>query len=93
MKWASPMSDEFEYDVFPSPRDQPAAVGSRASLTRQLRCYLERFLEYPFAPATEHAEQTLEALAGWGREAFDSIFRVPEGQQLLSYPVAEYCHH
>ena len=40
---------------------------------RELRWYLEDFLDYPFPPETDHAERVQRALRGWGKEAFESL--------------------
>src|SRR5258708_2624437 len=41
---------------------------------RELRWYFEKFLDYPFHPETEHAERVLDALKGWGTQAFNALF-------------------
>src|SRR5262245_48697078 len=55
-------------------------------LVNELRWYLERFLDYPFPPATGRAEQALAALRGWGEEAFAALFGQEPG---ASWPAAE----
>lgn len=41
---------------------------------RELRWYLEQFLDYPFHPETVHAEHVLDALKAWGTQAFNFLF-------------------
>jgi len=41
---------------------------------RQLRWYLENFLDYPFHPDTQKAEHVLNALKAWGTAAFNALF-------------------
>jgi len=55
---------------------EPATVASRpnSNLSRDLRWYLERFLDYPFPPDTEVAEQIQTALENWGAQAFQALF-------------------
>jgi hypothetical protein len=43
-------------------------------LTPELRWYLETFLDYPFPPETDHAEQVQTALQDWGKQAFQTLF-------------------
>ena len=43
-------------------------------LRRELRWYLERFLEYPFPPNTDRADRTLSVLEAWGTHAFSALF-------------------
>ncbi len=38
-----------------------------------LRWYLERFLDYPFHPETDHAKYVLNALKDWGQKIFSSL--------------------
>ena len=38
---------------------------------RELRWYLEQFLDYPFRPETDHAGHVLDALRAWGTQAFN----------------------
>ena len=41
---------------------------------RELGWYLERFLDYPYPPGTDHAERVLDSLSSWGRQAFNALF-------------------
>ena len=45
-----------------------------SNLMRELRWYLEQFLDYPFHPETDHAEHVLDALRAWGTQAFNALF-------------------
>jgi tetratricopeptide (TPR) repeat protein len=51
---------------------------------RELRWYLEGFLDYPFPPETVHAEQVLDALKSWGRDAFNALFDRRDGGEWLA---------
>ena len=48
-----------------------------SDLMRELRWYLEEFLDYPFPPETDRAERVLDALRRWGEQAFDALFGKP----------------
>lgn len=50
------------------------------SFPRELRWYLERFLDYPFSPDTERADRLLAALNAWGQTAFTSLFASGRGR-------------
>ena len=41
-----------------------------SDLRRELRWYLEHFLEYPFPPNTDRADRAVNALEAWGTHAF-----------------------
>jgi tetratricopeptide (TPR) repeat protein len=43
-------------------------------LRRELRWYLERFLDYPFPPNTDRADRAVNALEAWGTHAFKALF-------------------
>jgi tetratricopeptide (TPR) repeat protein len=43
-------------------------------LRRELRWYLEHFLDYPFPPNTDRADRTVSALEAWGTHAFKALF-------------------
>ena len=45
-----------------------------SDLMRELRWYLEQFLDYPFPPETAHAEHVVDALKAWGTLAFNALF-------------------
>ena len=57
----------------PSPFGFPVEGRPDSDLMRELRWYLEDFLDYPFPPETDHAERVQQALRGWGKEAFESL--------------------
>jgi hypothetical protein len=57
----------------PSPVTFPVE-GRKNALLAELRWYLERFLEYPFSPETEHAERILASLRDWGEQTFRALF-------------------
>jgi len=57
-----------------SPYEFPVAGRPESSLMRELRWYLEQFLDYPFHPETDHADMVLDALRAWGAEAFHVLF-------------------
>ena len=44
------------------------------NLRRELRWYLERFLDYPFPPNTDRADRAVGVLEGWGTHAFNALF-------------------
>lgn len=50
------------------------------SFPRELRWYLERFLEYPFSPDTDRADRLLAALHAWGQTAFTALFGSGRGR-------------
>jgi len=57
-----------------SPVGFPVEGRPNSDLMRELRWYLEGFLDYPFSPETEHAERVQEALRSWGEQAFTALF-------------------
>jgi hypothetical protein len=58
----------------PSPVGFPVVGRPHSDLMRELRWYLEGFLDYPFPPETEHAERIQDALKAWGQQAFEALF-------------------
>lgn len=56
-----------------SPFDHPVEGRPNSSLMAELRWYLERFLDYPFSPETDHAERVQDALRAWGKELFNAL--------------------
>src|SRR5947209_20193206 len=60
--------------ALPSPYDFPVEGRPNSHLMRELRWYLENFLEYPFHPETLHADHVLDALRSWGSQSFNAIF-------------------
>jgi tetratricopeptide (TPR) repeat protein len=63
-------------DEVPSPVTFPVE-GRKDALMGELQWYLERFLDYPFSPETEHAERILAALKDWGKQTFRALFTNP----------------
>ena len=52
----------------------PVPGRSQSNLARELRWYLEWFLDYPFPPETEHAAEVQATLKRWGCDAFCTLF-------------------
>ena len=69
--------------LVPSPYELPVKGQPHSNLMRELRWYLEHFLDYPFAPETAHAERVLAALKAWGIEAFTGLFARSERNPLF----------
>jgi tetratricopeptide (TPR) repeat protein len=61
-------------DGVPNPVGFPVEGWPEKLLLPGLRWYLERFLEYPFEPETQHAELVERALKRWGEQAFVALF-------------------
>ncbi len=59
-----------------------------SNLMEELRWYLEKFLEYPFPPETDHAERIQAALKNWGEEAFKVLFGNLSGGSLFQAATA-----
>src|SRR5271157_259154 len=57
-----------------SPYEFPVEGHPNSPLMRELRWYLEQFLDYPFHPETDHAEHVLDAVRAWGTQAFNALF-------------------
>jgi tetratricopeptide (TPR) repeat protein len=57
-----------------SPFGFPVEGRPNSDLMRELQWYLETFLDYPFAPETDHADRVLKALRDWGERAFQALF-------------------
>src|ERR1019366_9526593 len=57
-----------------SPYEFPVEAHPNSPLRRELRWYLEQFLDYPFHPETDHAEHVLDAVRAWGTQAFNALF-------------------
>jgi CHAT domain len=70
------LSDGKSLAPVPIPSPYHAAVEGQpnSNLIRELRWYLEGFLDYPFHPETVHAEHVLDALKAWGTQAFNALF-------------------
>jgi tetratricopeptide (TPR) repeat protein len=58
----------------PAPFGFPVEGRPDSHLMRELRWYLEDFLDYPFPPETDRAERVQRALRQWGQLAFDALF-------------------
>jgi len=58
----------------PSPYESKVAGQPNSHLMRELRWYLEKFLDYPFPPETIHADHVLAALKLWGAQTFNALF-------------------
>ncbi|MGB0069175.1 MAG: CHAT domain-containing protein, partial [Isosphaeraceae bacterium] len=69
--------------AIPSPVGFPVE-GRPNDLMRELRWYLEEFLDYPFSPETEHAERVRDALRRWGVEAFNKLFGDRRGGEIFN---------
>jgi tetratricopeptide (TPR) repeat protein len=72
----------------PSPAGYPVPNRPDSSLLRELRWYLEEFLDYPFPPYTDRAAHMMTALRAWGREAFNALFEGRDQLQLFETAVA-----
>jgi tetratricopeptide (TPR) repeat protein len=57
-----------------SPYEFPVEGRPNSPLMRELRWYLEEFLDYPFHPETDHAGHVLDALRAWGTQVFNALF-------------------
>ena len=53
--------------VVKPPVGYPVEGRPNSDLVQELRWYLEKFLDYPFSPETEHADRVQGALAAVGR--------------------------
>ncbi|MCP4109381.1 MAG: CHAT domain-containing protein [Desulfobacteraceae bacterium] len=54
-----------------------------SNLSADLRWYMEKFLDYPFHPDTDVAEQVRETLSSWGEDAFKTLFDNRDGGAML----------
>ena len=70
--------------AIPSPVGFPVEGRPNSDLMRELRWYLEGFLDYPFPPETEHAERVRDALRRWGVEAFNKLFGDRRGGEIFN---------
>ena len=70
--------------AIPSPVGFPVEGRPNSDLMRELRWYLEAFLDYPFPPETEHAERVRDALRQWGEEAFNALFGDRRGGEIFN---------
>ena len=60
-----------------------------SNLSRELRWYLEEFLDYPFDPDTDVAIRVLDSLRQWGETAFNALFDNREGGKMLEDAISE----
>ena len=67
----------------PPPHGFPVEGRPNSDLMKDLRWYLEDFLQYPFPPDTGVAERVLDALRAWGARAFNALFDNREGGRLF----------
>lgn len=70
--------------AIPSPYEFRVKDQPNSNLMRRLRWYLEQFLDYPFPPETQNAENVLDALKLWGTQAFNTLFDHPYVANWLS---------
>jgi hypothetical protein len=61
-------------------RSAPGRGRLDSNLSRELRWYLEEFLDYPFPPRTEVAERVQDALHKWGEQNFGALFHSGRGR-------------
>jgi tetratricopeptide (TPR) repeat protein len=71
----------------PSPVTFPVE-GRKEALLTELQWYLEKFLDRPFSPDTEHAERVIAALKGWGEQAFLKLFGGRDAARLFDASTA-----
>ena len=57
-----------------APLGFPVTGRPESDLVREMQWYLEEFLDYPFPPNTDRADHVLDALIGWGTQAFKNLF-------------------
>jgi tetratricopeptide (TPR) repeat protein len=72
-----------------SPVGFPVEGRPNSDLLRELRWYLETFLEYPFPPVTDHADRVLKSLRDWGQQAFSTFFENRSAGRMFDAAVAE----
>jgi tetratricopeptide (TPR) repeat protein len=73
----------------PAPVGFPVEGRPNSDLWRELRWYLERFLDYPFPPETDHADRVLRSLKQWGQQAFEKLFGSRAGGRLFDAATSE----
>jgi tetratricopeptide (TPR) repeat protein len=67
----------------PSPDSFPVQGRPDSNLSKELRWYLEEFLDYPFDPYIDLADRVLKSLQNWGETAFNALFGSREGGKML----------
>jgi tetratricopeptide (TPR) repeat protein len=70
--------------AIPSPYEAEVEGRPNSHLMRELRWYLECFLDYPFHPETVHADHVLAALKAWGAQAFNALFNRRDAGEWLA---------
>src|SRR5947209_533106 len=60
-----------------------------SDLMRELRGYLESFLNYPFPPETDHAGRVQAALRRWGEACFTALFGARGANRLFEAATAD----
>ena len=73
----------------PSPIGFPVEGMPNSHLMKELRWYLETFLDYPFPPFTDRADRIRAALAAWGTQGFDALFGDRHSGRLFDAATAE----
>jgi len=69
--------------VVPSPIGFGVKGQGDSDLVRELRWYLEEFLDYPFEPRLTRAERVKEALRDWGEGAYEALFGADMGATMF----------
>jgi tetratricopeptide (TPR) repeat protein len=62
-------------------------------LRRELRWYLEQFLDYPFPPNTDRADRVTQVLEAWGTHAFSALFLAGKGRDWYHDAVRDGTEH
>jgi len=62
-------------------------------LRRELRWYLEQFLDYPFPPNTDRADRVTQVLEAWGTHAFQVLFLAGKGRDWYHNAVRDGTEH
>ena len=62
-------------------------------LRRELRWYLEQFLDYPFPPNTDRADRVTQVLEAWGTHAFSALFLAGKGRDWYHDAVRDGMEH
>jgi len=67
----------------PSPIVFPVKGRPDSNLMKELRWYLEEFLDYPYEPRVSRAERVKQALRDWGQQVFNALFGRGKGATLF----------
>ncbi len=62
-------------------------------LRRELRWYLEQFLDYPFPPNTDRADRVTQVLEAWGTHAFQALFLAGKARDWYQDAVRDGTEH